>query len=273
MNWTKIRQQQQDKHSLFVGNLDLNLIEDNLMNFFQKYGKIFSVRVMRNKGKGTSRGFGFITYHQKEDAQKARRETNGQQIMENYIRVMRKVEQPTVFKNKNQQIYINNIAKSTTLVELEEAFQQFGEILSCKIAYDQNGKSLGYAYMQFETEESANKAKQAESISLNDHNLIIQEVNKKVQSDGSNNLYVKNFGDLESENIEKQVESMIKEKMQKEGKIQSIYVQWNEQFKQPFAFICYENKEDAKKVMDAYNNTELFQKGVKVYISQGMNKT
>jgi len=42
---------------------------------------------------------------------------------------------------------------------------------------------------------------------------------------------VKNFGDLESENIEKQVENMIKEKMQKEGKIQSIYVQWNEQFK------------------------------------------
>jgi len=33
---------------------------------------------MRNKGKGTSRGFGFITYYQKEDAQTARRETNGQ---------------------------------------------------------------------------------------------------------------------------------------------------------------------------------------------------
>ena len=46
----------------------------------------------------------------------------------------------------------------------------------------------------------------------------------------------------------------------------------NDVFKQPFAFVCYEKKEDARKVMDNYNNTELFQKGVKVYINQGMNK-
>lgn len=52
----------------------------------------------------------------------------------------------------------------------------------------------------------------------------------------------------------------------------SIHVQVNEVFKQPFAFICYEKKEDAKKVMDSHNNTELFQKGVKVYINQGMSK-
>jgi RNA recognition motif-containing protein len=44
--------------------------EETLMNYFQKYGKIFSVRVMRNKGKGTSRGFGFVTFFAKEDMQK-----------------------------------------------------------------------------------------------------------------------------------------------------------------------------------------------------------
>ena len=74
------------------------------MNYFQKFGKIFSVRVMRIKGKGTSRGFGFVTFYAKEDMQKvminiiniqARRESNGQQIMENHIRVMRCVEDPS----------------------------------------------------------------------------------------------------------------------------------------------------------------------------------
>lgn len=71
------------------------VIEETLMNYFQKFGKIFSVRVMRIKGKGTSRGFGFVTFYAKEDMQKARRESNGQQIMENHIRVMRCVEDPS----------------------------------------------------------------------------------------------------------------------------------------------------------------------------------
>lgn len=67
MNWNKVRGQQSDKFSLFVGNLDSMVNEETLMNYFQKYGKIFSVRVMRHKGKGTSRGFGFVTFFSKED--------------------------------------------------------------------------------------------------------------------------------------------------------------------------------------------------------------
>jgi RNA recognition motif-containing protein len=62
-NWDKIKTQQNDKFSLFVGNLDSMVNEELLSNFFQKWGRIFSVRIMRAKGKGTSRGFGFVTYY------------------------------------------------------------------------------------------------------------------------------------------------------------------------------------------------------------------
>jgi RNA recognition motif-containing protein len=96
-NWEKIRSQQSDKFSLFVGNLDSMVNEDLLSNFFQKWGRIFSVRVMRAKGKGTSRGFGFVTYYQQEDMKAARLQANGQKILENPIRVVRNVPQPSVF--------------------------------------------------------------------------------------------------------------------------------------------------------------------------------
>jgi hypothetical protein len=41
---------------------------------------------------------------------------------------------------------------------LQDMFQKFGNILSCKVATSEDGKSKGYGFVQFESEESANDA-------------------------------------------------------------------------------------------------------------------
>lgn len=43
-------------------------------------------------------------------------------------------------------------------MKLQELFQKFGNILSCKVVMFEDGKSKGYGFVQFESEESANTA-------------------------------------------------------------------------------------------------------------------
>lgn len=41
---------------------------------------------------------------------------------------------------------------------LHDLFQKFGKILSSKVVMSEDGKSKGYGFVQFESEESANAA-------------------------------------------------------------------------------------------------------------------
>lgn len=43
-------------------------------------------------------------------------------------------------------------------MKLQETFQKFGNILSCKVVTSDDGKSKGYGFVQFETEASAKAA-------------------------------------------------------------------------------------------------------------------
>lgn len=51
-----------------------------------------------------------------------------------------------------------NLAESIGNSGLEEMFKKYGNILSSKVVMSEDGKSKGYGFVQFETEESANTA-------------------------------------------------------------------------------------------------------------------
>jgi len=51
-----------------------------------------------------------------------------------------------------------NLADSVDNVGLKDVFKKFGEILSCKVAMSDDGKSRGHGFVQFDSEDSANAA-------------------------------------------------------------------------------------------------------------------
>ena len=47
---------------LYIGDLDENIHDETLHDFFSKFGPIHFVRIMRDPSTGKSRGFGFVNF-------------------------------------------------------------------------------------------------------------------------------------------------------------------------------------------------------------------
>lgn len=65
---------------LYIGNLNYRVRENDLEQALSAYGNIDSVKVIKDRETGKSKGFGFVEMED-EDAQKAINELNGSDFM------------------------------------------------------------------------------------------------------------------------------------------------------------------------------------------------
>jgi translation initiation factor 3 subunit G len=70
-------QDDRDKNSLRVTNVSEDATEDDLRELFAKFGRIQRIYLARDRETNMSRGFCFVTYHNREDAQLAMDKLHG----------------------------------------------------------------------------------------------------------------------------------------------------------------------------------------------------
>lgn len=63
--------------NIYVGNLNFKVKENDLEELFEEYGEVSSSKVITDRDTGRSRGFGFVTMDNDEEASKAIDELNG----------------------------------------------------------------------------------------------------------------------------------------------------------------------------------------------------
>lgn len=63
--------------NIYVGNLDFKVNGDDLQGIFEEYGTVSSTKIIVDKFSGRSKGFGFVTMDNQNEAQKAVNELNG----------------------------------------------------------------------------------------------------------------------------------------------------------------------------------------------------
>lgn len=77
---------------LFVGGLSWGTKEESLRQAFEEFGELAEVKVVTDRDTGRSRGFGFVTYANPDDAEEAVRKMNGVELDGRTIRVDRAVD-------------------------------------------------------------------------------------------------------------------------------------------------------------------------------------
>jgi len=79
---------------LFVGNISWNVDDRTLYDQFAAFGNVEECKIILDRETGRSRGFGFVTFSEKEDGMRALEEMNGQELDGRPLKVNEANERP-----------------------------------------------------------------------------------------------------------------------------------------------------------------------------------
>ena len=264
------------KNNLFIKGIPKTTTPREVYEYFLKFGDISSCKISEEEN-GTHKGYGYITYYNIEDAEKAIQETKNKKIFDtNDIEVehFQKKNERIINSIDNRKIYINNLPEKYTKEDLTKLCSEYGKVESCDIFIDNLCKYFGIVQFSSEAEvkEALNKLNDKE---IDGHKLLVklfqtkyehkqylQNSTKRINEQNANcNLYIKNipltakeedltkvfskYGNITSAKIEK---NKIEKKDEK-GKFELV--------SKGFGYISFDNPESAKKAMEDLNGKYL----------------
>jgi len=247
--------------SLYVGDLAFDATEAMLFEKFSTAGPVLSIRVCRDMITRRSLGYAYVNFQQPADAERALDTMNFDVINGRPIRIMWSQRDPSLRKSGVGNIFIKNLDKSIDNKIMYDTFSTFGNILSCKVAQDEEGNSRGYGFVHFESEESATNAiSKVNGMLLNGKKVFVgkfvprnqRHISSDPRSRRFTNIYIKNLSDDydDDEKLRKLFEPF--------GEITSCKVSSSEDGKcKGFGFVSYEEPEQAEKACEELNGKEM----------------
>ncbi|KAJ5072643.1 polyadenylate-binding protein rbp47c-related [Anaeramoeba ignava] len=160
--------------SLFVGDLPQTVTQVYLKQLFaERYHSVIASKIITDTNTGQSKGYGFVTFTNDEDARRALVEMNGFFLFGGTIRVSTAHSKTSLIPNStptfpalsttpatptanitgdasNTTVYVGKLDPTVSVEELKSHAEKFGEITYCKIP---PGKGCGF--VQFTTRDSA----------------------------------------------------------------------------------------------------------------------
>ncbi|KAI8013427.1 Polyadenylate-binding protein 7 [Camellia lanceoleosa] len=210
--------------SLYVGDLHHDVTDGQLFDHFSEFKSLASVRVCRDSSTGRSLCYGYVNFISPQDAIRSIEMKNHSLLNGKVIRVMWSLRDPDARKSGIGNVFVKNLGESIDNGKLQEMFEKIGTILSCKVVMSDDGKSKGYGFVQFDSEESANTAiEKYNGFSIGGKQMYVGKFVKKsdriLPSPDAKytNLYIKNLDPDVTEEI-------FKEKFSEFGKIVSLVI-------------------------------------------------
>lgn len=173
---------------IFVGDLSNEVNDEVLWQAFSAFGSISEARVMWDMKTGRSRGYGFVAFRERADAEKALSSMDGEWLGSRAIRCnwANQKGQPSIHQQQAMQqmgmtpttpyghhhfpthgihsydmvvnqtpawqttCYVGNLTPYTTQNDLVPLFQNFGYVVECRMQADR-----GFAFIKMDSHENA----------------------------------------------------------------------------------------------------------------------
>jgi len=241
--------------SLYVGDLHPDVTEAMLYEIFNSVGPVASIRVCRDSVTRKSLGYGYVNFHSVSDAERALDTLNYSSIKGRSCRIMWSQRDPSLRKSGAGNIYVKNLDRNIDNKALYDTFSLFGNILSCKVAADPTGKSYGYGFVHYETEEAAKQAiERVNGMQIGEKTVQVSQFMKRGERERPSitnytNLYIKNIpNEWEEEQLNTEFGPF--------GNITSMAVRADNKGRK-FAFVNFETNEEAQKCVEALHLKEM----------------
>ncbi|KAK5579765.1 hypothetical protein RB653_009451 [Dictyostelium firmibasis] len=276
--------------NIFVKNLEKGVDNAMLYDTFSSFGNILSCKVEFEKG--VSKGYGYVHFETSDSAEKAIEKVNGNLILGKPINVERFVPKVERYKVENK-VFFRNADESITMeIIQQELSNRFGEIESCILKSDANGKSKGLGLVEFKNQEDAQKlltesgaliisiidgtttvSSNGGTIEINGKPITIDRIKSKVERFTE---YRKKTTDLSLfiNNIDESIDrDLIKEEFAKHGTIIGIKIVQDENGKNKgFGFISFSEIQEAQKAVESLNGFTFGSKQIQVSFSNKDNQ-
>jgi len=271
--------------NIFIKNLDKSIDHKALYDTFSAFGNILSCKVVTDEN-NVSKGYGFVHYETQESADKAIIKVNGMMLNNKKVFVgpfkPRKERQTgSDGEVRFTNVYIKDLASSTTNQQLKDTFGQFGPITNAVIMANETGQSKGFGFVNYENSSDAKNAVDTMNGQLLDGKKIYcGRAQKKAERDAELrqkfemmklerlnkyqgvNLYVKNLDDtINDERLRAEFAAF--------GNITSCRVMFDDKGNSKgFGFVCYDSPEVATRALQEMNTRMLGNKPLYVALAQ-----
>ena len=241
--------------SLYVGDLAPDVTEDVLYQIFNTVGPVASIRVCRDSVTRRSLGYAYVNFHSVQDAERALDTLNFSNVKGQPCRIMWSTRDPTVRRSNASNVYVKNLDKEIDNKSLHDTFCLFGNILSCKVATDPDGKSRGFGFVHFETEEAAKVAiEKLNGMKLGSKTVFVGPFQKHAERDNGtpkafSNVYIKHLPESWDE---EKLESVLSEF----GQVTSFVIKTDAKGRR-FAFANFDEFDQAKACVDALHGKDM----------------
>ncbi|QDZ19652.1 polyadenylate-binding protein [Chloropicon primus] len=243
--------------SLYVGDLDPSVSEAQLYELFNQFGHVVSIRVCRDLITRRSLGYAYVNFSNVADARQAMEMLNYAPLNGKPMRIMYSQRDPSQRKSGVGNIFIKNLDKSIDNKELHDTFAQFGNITSAKIMSDGSGVSKGFGFVQFDSEEAAQKAIDKVHGKLLRDKVVyvapfVRRLDRSADKDGKFcNIYVKNIP-------EDYTDEKLKELFESVGETTSVAIMKGAEGKSKgFGFINYEDPDHAAAAVEKFDGHQI----------------